>query len=401
MEIPIMISPDITGNPAPIDKDVMSGTDEKAGSVPFLSSLLSMISSLNPINTLGVQQDEIVSPSSGTFQPLPDLIDSIISRAPVQGETTLSKEPNSLSLNSYSSVNEKLLDKSEASTDIQNPISMIKKETVEFSSLNPARGGMQPYHFEEKESPHPLSGTGFLPNEFPVRYAKVANPSPLHQTTPSSMRTTVLMGKDLATLPFKDTTVSRQGVKGLNLDDKTVLSLDEGRESVIFEETNRDLTGFHVIKKNGEPELYYSLKTFKDGFEGEFKITMAEVSTDQRDRDGFHQQKDVPSSLVLRQIDLPSNIVSADDTKPLQDKQSLKFPKAIIAHLDTEHSHAPDLSTIKVTVQHDRLGELDIKLILNKGIINGQIKTPEVTTADLIVRNMPEIINSLIKDGLN
>lgn len=392
-----MIGPAIAGNTAPIDKDVMSGTDEQA-SAPFLPSLLSMISSLNPINTLGVQQDEIVSPSSGIFQSPSDLIDRIIFRAPIQGETTFSKELRSLSLNSDSSANDKPSGKSGASIDIKNPISMNEKKTFEFSSLNI----VQPYHSKEKESPYTLSETTvFLPAEFSAN-TDVANPSSLHQFIPSPMRTAAQIGKDLVSLPIKDTSVSRQEVKGLNVDDKAVLSLDKDRESVIFVEVNRDLTGSNVSKKNGEPVLHDSLKTFKDGFEEEFKITMAEVSNDHRNKNGLHQQKDVPdSSFQMRQIDLPPHSASADNTTLPQDKQSPAFSKTIVAHLDMEHSHDPDLSTIKVTVQHDRLGELDIKLILNKGVINGQIKTPEVTTADLIVRNIPEIINSLIKDGLN
>jgi len=56
---------------------------------------------------------------------------------------------------------------------------------------------------------------------------------------------------------------------------------------------------------------------------------------------------------------------------------------------------------LRVTVEHDEIGELDIRLVLNKGLINGLIKTPEVSTADLIARNIPGIIDSLIKDGLN
>lgn len=406
-----MISPDITGNPAPIDKDAMSGTGEKADSVPFLPSLLSLISSPNPVNTIEAQ-DEIVNSWQKTEDRLAEdrrqtlaseclssvfCIERIISLISSQGETTFSEKPGSLSLNSYSSANDKPVGKSCDSTDIQTPISMIKKEIVEFSSLNIA----QHYHSEEKESTYtPAETTGILPAEFPARDAEVTNPSSLHQFTPSPVRISAPMEKDLASHPFKDMSISGQEVKGPNVDDKTVLSLDGDRESVI-EEVNRDLTGSNVSKKNGETVLLDPLKAFKDGFEDEFKITMVEVSTDHRNKNGAHQQEDVPDSSAPRQLDLPSNIVSSDNTKPPQDKQSLEFSKAMTAHLDMEHSHDPDLSTIKVTVQHDRLGELDIKLVLNKGVINGQIKTPEVTTADLIVRNIPEIINSLIKDGLN
>lgn len=383
-----MISPNVTVDSAAIDKDVMSGTDEQGSSASFLASLLSLISSLNPINTLGVQ-DGVETSSSEISQSPPNFIDQslkgIILPVSIKGETTFSEKPGSL-YNSASSPNYKPLGKSTVFSDIQTPIGMIEKEIAEFSSLNT----LQSHNSEEKESPHPLTDeTVALPPEFPVRKAKIANLPQLHQFTSSPMKTSALMEKDI--------NESKQEEKGLMTDDNFTLPLAGNRDSsLVFEEGNRDDPGtFHV---NKESDLYKFFKTLKEGFEGEFKITKTEIATEHTNENSAHPKQDVhDSSFVFRQI----NLSSTTDNKPLQDKQSLEPSKVIISHLDIEQSHTPDLSTIKVTVQHDGLGELDIKLILNNGVINGQIKTPEVTTADLIVRSIPEIMNSLIRDGLN
>lgn len=383
-----MISPNVTVDSAAIDKDVMSGTDEQGSSASFLASLLSLISSLNPINTLGVQ-DGVETSSSEISQSPTNFVDQslkgIILPVSIKGETTFSEKPGSL-YNSASSLNYKPLGKSAVFSDIQTPIGMIEKEIAEFSSLNT----VQSHNSEEKESLYPLTdATVALPTEFPARKAKIANLQQLHQFTSPPMKTSALMEKDI--------NESKQEEKGSKTDDNFTLPLAGNRDSsLIFEEGNRDDSGaFHV---NKESDLYNFFKTLKEGFEGEFKITKTENTTEHINENSAHPKQDVPdSSFVPRQID-PS---STTDNKPLQDKQSLEPSKVIISHLDIEQSHAPDLSTIKVTVQHDGLGELDIKLILNNGVINGQIKTPEVTTADLIVRSIPEIMNSLIKDGLN
>lgn len=394
-----MISPNVTGNPAAI-KDVMSGTNEQVGSVSFLSSLLSLISSLNPINTLRME-DRVETSSSGISQSPPDLIEQSISNSSFVVPATnpgihtctflncpiSSDIGTSFTFNSYPSVKEPF-GKSSVSADIQNPISIIGKEIAEFSSLNT----VQSYHSIERETEKQSSrAAAKIEKNFLIKNgcstALLLYSS--NKFTSSPIETAALMETDESE--------SKQEGKGSKIDDNSTLPLAGNRNSsLIFEDGNRDESV--EFRVNEGADLYNFLKTLKESFEDGFKITKTEITTKHINENSVHPRQDVPySSFVPRQIDLSSPI----DNTPPQVKQSLEPSKVIISHWDLEQSLVPDISTMKVTVQHDGLGELDIELILNNGVINGQIKTPEVTTADLIVRNIPEIMNSLIRDGLN
>lgn len=394
-----MISPNVTGDPAAIDKDVMSGTDEQAGSASFLSSLLSLISLMNPINT----SNEITTSSSGTYTSSAVLIDfsreNTMESSSIQGEIPFLKQPEGLSCLD-STTNDKPFDNSTTFEAFQNIfITMVEKEFDGVSSIN-----IVPYPSEEKRSPDGLYvKTKDLLAELPDSNTEIVA-NIVKETNPfeKDLTPNINKEKDAIDLSFKniDMSVSRQGLKGSEIiDDKTLLS-SQGNAAFI-KGGREDSAVFHVSGKDSASHLYNSLKSFKDDFGVESKIMRIEVSTDQSNEASANVETVHDSLYAPRQIGPSPTIGLEANNKPIQDERSLELSKAQIAHLDMGRSHDPDLSTIKVTVQHDRLGELDIKLILNKGVINGQIKTPEVTTADLIVRNIPEIINSLIKDGLN
>ncbi len=92
------------------------------------------------------------------------------------------------------------------------------------------------------------------------------------------------------------------------------------------------------------------------------------------------------------------------DTSKLQIHNKESMGHTLIRSIKLQQSsdyNSSTMFTLEATVEPEGIGELDIKLILDRGVINGYIKTPETVTADLIIRNIPEIINSLIRDGLN
>lgn len=92
------------------------------------------------------------------------------------------------------------------------------------------------------------------------------------------------------------------------------------------------------------------------------------------------------------------------DTSKLQIHNKESMDLTLIRSIKLQQSsdyNSSTMFTLEATVEPEGIGELDIKLILDRGVINGYIKTPETVTADLIIRNIPEIINSLIRDGLN
>lgn len=389
-----MIGPNITGNPA-IDKDPISGTDEQGSSASFLASLLSLISLMNPVNT----SDEITS-FSGISSSSAVLIDhsekSTMKTFSIHGEIPFSKQPEGLSFGLDSTDDDKPFCNPAAVEAFQNiSTTTVEEEITGISSIN-----IVPYPSEGKKSPN-------VPAELPRNNAEIA------ATIVKGIKTNQFEGdltqninkeKDAIDLSFKniDMSASRQGLKGSEIiDDKTLLNsqVDSDSPSVTsIKGDKEDSTVSHVSESASH--LYNSLKSFKDDFRVESRI-MRKATTDQSNEAIAHAEKTHDSLYAQRQIDPSSTIVLKANNKPIQDERPLEPSKPVIAHLEMEHSHDLDLSTLKVTVQHDELGELDIKLILNKGIINGQIKTPELTTADLIIRNIPEIINSLIKDGLN
>lgn len=143
-----------------------------------------------------------------------------------------------------------------------------------------------------------------------------------------------------------------------------------------------------------------SFDSFKDVLEEGLKIEKTEGRSN---KDRFSNLEtdskwdDIPT--IQRPTNPVSSTISTDNNAEVHDRRTLDLPSVRSSTLQVPYGS--DSSAIRVTVEPEGIGELDIKLILNKGVINGYIKTPETATADLIIRNIPDIINSLIRDGLN
>lgn len=97
----------------------------------------------------------------------------------------------------------------------------------------------------------------------------------------------------------------------------------------------------------------------------------------------------------------PFTITIHNDKAEVHAKESEIFPLIKPSSLELHNRIESGSSEIRLTVEPEGMGVLDIKLVLHRGVINGYINTTETATANLIVRNIYDIVNSLIRDGLN
>jgi flagellar hook-length control protein FliK len=58
-------------------------------------------------------------------------------------------------------------------------------------------------------------------------------------------------------------------------------------------------------------------------------------------------------------------------------------------------------ASIRVSLEPDGIGKIDIELVLNRGVINAQINTSETVGKEFIEKNLHNILSSLINEGLN
>ena len=58
-------------------------------------------------------------------------------------------------------------------------------------------------------------------------------------------------------------------------------------------------------------------------------------------------------------------------------------------------------ASIKVSLEPDGIGKIDIELVLDRGVINAQINTSETTGKEFIEKNLHTILSSLTNEGLN
>lgn len=164
-----------------------------------------------------------------------------------------------------------------------------------------------------------------------------------------------------------------------------------------------NMEGNNALYVQGEDNKEESpLKDFKIDPQGTLRIEGIINRENRPDIKGIDNDRD-NASMIHRSINITSTSTSTDNNiRPeIHNRESIDLTTIKSFPLDLDHRIEPDSSAIRVAVKPEGMGELDIKLVLNRGVINGYINTPETTTADLIVRSIPEIINSLIKDGIN
>jgi flagellar hook-length control protein FliK len=58
-------------------------------------------------------------------------------------------------------------------------------------------------------------------------------------------------------------------------------------------------------------------------------------------------------------------------------------------------------ATIEVSLEPEGMGQIDIELTLDRGVINAQINASEVIGKEIMERNLHAILSALIDEGLN
>ncbi len=76
-----------------------------------------------------------------------------------------------------------------------------------------------------------------------------------------------------------------------------------------------------------------------------------------------------------------------------------KIPEAL--HVSKAELSRGDVTSLKVSLAPEGIGELDIELVLNKGMVNGHILAAEGTGKAAIERNLQHMVDALMKDGIN
>lgn len=76
-----------------------------------------------------------------------------------------------------------------------------------------------------------------------------------------------------------------------------------------------------------------------------------------------------------------------------------KVPEVL--HVSKAELLRGDVTSLKVSLAPEGIGELDIELVLNKGMVNGHIHAAEGTGKAAIERNLQHMVDALIKDGIN
>lgn len=80
-------------------------------------------------------------------------------------------------------------------------------------------------------------------------------------------------------------------------------------------------------------------------------------------------------------------------------RQEVRIPEPLnISRADLSRG---DITSLKVSIAPEGIGELDIELVLNRGMINGHINASESAGKAAIEKNLHSIVDNLIKDGIN
>ncbi|MGQ9569988.1 MAG: flagellar hook-length control protein FliK [Thermodesulfovibrionales bacterium] len=58
-------------------------------------------------------------------------------------------------------------------------------------------------------------------------------------------------------------------------------------------------------------------------------------------------------------------------------------------------------ASIEISIEHDGIGEIDIELVLDKGVINAQINASDTHGIEFLEKNLDNIMRALINEGLN
>lgn len=90
---------------------------------------------------------------------------------------------------------------------------------------------------------------------------------------------------------------------------------------------------------------------------------------------------------------------NSHDTHPEQ-----QIPEEHVTIIDKQDYTAVEAkkgdASIEVSLEPDGLGKIDIELVLDRGVINGQINTSETIGKEMIERNLNNIMRVLINEGL-
>lgn len=183
--------------------------------------------------------------------------------------------------------------------------------------------------------------------------------------------------------------------KGINLEKDTIVVLEDRRNiqgsGIRDSQTRQDK--FNLSLASNTWDFLVSLKE-DINMEGNNALY---VQGEDNKEEGPLKDFKIDSQGTLR----IEGIINRENRPEVHNRESIDLTTIKSFPFDLDHHIEPDSSAIRVAVKPEGMGELDIKLVLNRGVINGYINTPETTTADLILRSIPEIINSLIKDGIN
>ncbi len=124
-------------------------------------------------------------------------------------------------------------------------------------------------------------------------------------------------------------------------------------------------------------------------------------------RGGQIPNKEQNKGLSLTEVSMkPENIFSHVDNRNNADgstwAQRVTEPSEVI-HIreNTFVITKKDSTAIEISLEPDGIGKLDIEISLDRGVINAQINASETIGKELIERNLYNILNALIKDGLN
>ncbi len=383
----ITISPTLTGEIKLPDTADLTSIDNQVTPFSFLSALISLLTSASLMNSASFSQDKIETLAGDNNDTSTSTLHSDIKtiiQLPLN--TGLALPDSTSNTSAFTSFYQATL----SNNQIQRFTGFNNKETL------PNKGGESAISTADSEKQTTL--------KINIKEAITGILSEIRKEK----------GREV-TIPETEEMIYKNALNvntNRQIDKQMIAFINEGRGAEKFfavinmENPDQEM---HSAKLNSEFPLLQpegEFKGLKDSFDGALKVKSIILSNYGEEGDkGSAPETRGYETLQPQRTEHQPNMTQLDTTLQTNTRVDSKGPaeatKVAITSLNTEKFQELDSSALRVMVEHDTFGELDIKLVLNKGLINGYIKTPELTTADLIVRNMPDIINSLVREGLN
>lgn len=208
--------------------------------------------------------------------------------------------------------------------------------------------------------------------------------------------------KNTINIPTLSERQIKEQINQPNLDMKKINESTKDMQAISIPEIKEHLNKYNKLSNNAE---YYSTS------EEDADILINTLYDDMKDQSGgdefdFYGKKD--TKYASNEIPLSDSRQTFSDSINKNTTVESSIPKQKVMTLESSNINEDKLliskadgTTLRVAIEPDGMGVLEIELTLEKGIVNAHILASESAGKNFLDNNLSNILNTLLREGLN